>query len=107
MDIFTLFSSYILTMADLIGYCLGMKWGERKKQFTTKDFWCICGNDIFEVHTCEVDYSKGKEQYKIITCSKCGCKFQHGKTEEGGLVMLRQTVMSDEWEIDIRERVLN
>lgn len=108
MDIFTLFSSYLLTMADLIGYCLGMKWGERKKQFTAKDFWCICGNDLFEVRTCEVDYSNRREEYKVIACTKCGCKFMHGRTEDGDLVMLRQTVMSDEWELDTREwRVLN
>lgn len=107
MDYFTLFSAYLLTFSELFGYVLSMKWGERKKQFKVENFWCICDNDMFEVRTCEVDYSNSREEYKVITCAKCGCKFKTGKTEDGKLIMLRQPVMSDRWEFDIRERVLN
>lgn len=107
MDIFAIFTNYLLTIADLFGYVLGVQWGERKKRFTVKDFFCVCGNDTFDVRTCEADYTEGREKYEVITCSKCGCKFKHGKTEAGELIVLRQPVMSDEWEIDIRERVLN
>lgn len=105
MDIFAIFTNYLLTISELFGYILAMQRGERKKRLTMSDFFCVCGNDTFDVRTCEADYTEGREKYEVITCSKCGCKFMHGKTEDNKLIVLRQPVMSDVWERDVRGMV--
>ena len=104
MDIFALFSNYLLTIAELFGYVLGMQWGERKKLIGVDDFKCTCGCSMFWIlHKDHLDKSA------VITCERCGTKYRNdGAGPDGKLQIFRQGALSDEWERDTREgRVLN
>ena len=102
MDIFTTFTNYLLTIAELFGYILGMRWGDRTIEFAVRDLCCICGNDRFKAYTSQADYSEGREKYDVITCTKCGAKY---KKEKG--VVFRQEPYSDNWNEDIRAITIN
>jgi hypothetical protein len=108
MDILVNLSAYLLTMAELFGYCLSMLWGTRKKRFTINNFSCTCGSSTFEVFTKDAIFTQRKEEYAEIMCSRCFSKYKSGGINEAGeVIMYRQGALSDKWERMNDRRMLN
>ena len=102
MDIFAIFTNYLLTIADLFGYVLGMRWGERKNIINVDNFWCACGCDKFLI-----PHKDHLDKDAVITCERCGMKYRNdGAGPDGKLQIFRQEALSDEWELDDRNKMV-
>jgi len=104
MDIFTLFSLYILTMIDLFAYCIGTRHEKMKINIQVEGFKCTCGSDRFSILT-----KDHLDKNAVMTCVHCCCKYRNdGAGEDGIIKIYRQPVESDTWELDERcRKVLN